>query len=182
MSGMRMTRQRMSKYHDRPAHDGEDQDRDHHHDEQERRAAAQVQRLVLLDVGDRERLAVLEGVDRHVLGAVVLEDAPQVAELGDDGEIGDEDADADEALDEPEPEAGAELGLKRRVMTSGARKKRATAKPRATMRVRPISFLVSSCSSSPSDWLAEMVMAFMPMTSDSTRAVTPRRMGSLSTG
>ncbi len=56
------------------------------------------------------------------------------------------------------------------------------AKPKATTRVMPISRPVSSWPSSPTDWLAEMVSARTPTTSDSTRAVTPRTTGSLSTG
>ncbi len=57
-----------------------------------------------------------------------------------------------------------------------------TAKAKAMMSVTPISFLPSSCSSSPSDSLAEMVSARMPIASDSTRATTPRRIGSLRIG
>ena len=82
MSGIRTMRLRMSRYHAGQLHDGEDEDADDHDDEQERRAAAQVQRAVLLDVLGRELLAVLEGVDAHVLGAVVLEDAAQVPDAG----------------------------------------------------------------------------------------------------
>ncbi len=67
-------------------------------------------------------------------------------------------------------------------MPSGARKNTPMAKAKATTSVTPISFLVSSCVSSPVDSLAEMVSALMPTTSDSTRAVMPRRMGSLRTG
>ncbi len=86
----------------RPADEREHEDGHHHHDEQERRAAAQVQRAVVLDVLDGELVPVLEGVDAHVLGAVVLEDAAQVLDLGDDGEIDEEDTDAHAALDRPE--------------------------------------------------------------------------------
>ena len=86
----------------RPADEGEHEDGHHHHDEQERRAATQVQRAVVLDVLDGELVAVLEGVDAHVFGAVVLEDAAQVLDLGDDREIQEEDAHAHAALDRPE--------------------------------------------------------------------------------
>src|SRR5665647_2797127 len=92
----------------RPLHDREHEDADDHDDEQEGGAAAQVQGLVLLDVADGELLAVLERVDAHVLGAVVLEDTAQVLDLRDDGEVGEEDADAHEAFDDPESPAGAE--------------------------------------------------------------------------
>ena len=95
----------------RAAHGREHEDRDHQHDEQERRAAAQVQGLVLLDVGHGELFSVLQRVDAHVLRAVVLEHAAQVLDLGDDGEVGEEDADAHEALDHPEQEALAEPAL-----------------------------------------------------------------------
>ena len=47
-----------------------------------------------------ERIARLEGVDRHVLGAVVLEDPPDVGRLADEHEVAEEDRDPDEALDE----------------------------------------------------------------------------------
>ena len=61
-------------------------------------------------------------------------------------------------------------------------KKRPTAKAKAMTSVTPISFLPSSCSSSPSDSLAETVRARMPMTRDSTSATTPRTIGSLRIG
>ena len=54
---------------------------------------------------DDERVAVLEGVDRHVLGAVVLEDAPDVRGLRDQEQVAEEDRDADQALDEVLDEA-----------------------------------------------------------------------------
>ena len=58
----------------------EDEDRDDHHDEQEARAAARVQAAEALRVGRRELEAGLVAGDRLVLGAVVLEDAAQVAQ------------------------------------------------------------------------------------------------------
>ena len=55
---------------------------------------------------DGERVAGLERVDRHVLGAVVLEDAVDVRHAGDDREVAEEDADLDKALDEPAGRTG----------------------------------------------------------------------------
>ena len=43
------------------------------HDDQELGAAARVRGRVAADLVDGQRVAGLEGVDRHVLGAVVLE-------------------------------------------------------------------------------------------------------------
>ena len=56
------------------------------------------------------------------------------------------------------------------------------AKAKATTSVTPISLLGELLVSSPVDSLAEMVSARTPTTSDSTSAVTPRRIGSLRTG
>ena len=56
-----------------------DEDDDDH---EELGAAALVRRRVLADLVDRERVAGLERVDRHVLGAVVLEDAADVRARG----------------------------------------------------------------------------------------------------
>ena len=70
----------------------------------------------------------------------------------------------------------------RPVRKSGAMKKRPMAKAKAMVSVTAISFLPSSSSSSPSDSLADMVSARMPMMSDSKRAIMPRSTGSLSTG
>ena len=47
-------------------------------DDQELGAAALVRGRVLAHLVDVERVVVLERVDRHVLGAVVLEDAADV--------------------------------------------------------------------------------------------------------
>ena len=70
----------------------------------------------------------------------------------------------------------------RPVRNSGAMKNSPTAKAKAMTSVTPISFLPSCCSSSPSDSLAEMVSARTPMARDSTRATTPRTIGSLRMG
>ena len=56
-----------------PADQGERDDREQDHDDQEFRAAALVRGWVLADLADGQRIAGLEGVDRHVLRAVVLE-------------------------------------------------------------------------------------------------------------
>jgi hypothetical protein len=52
-----------------------------------------------------ELLAGLEGVDRLVLGPVVLEHAAQVGKERDRAQVDDEDGYADEALDQDEPRA-----------------------------------------------------------------------------
>ena len=76
----------------------QDREQDHHH--QELRAAARVGGGVLADVLRAERLAGLEGVDRHVLGAVVLEHAVDVRRAADHEQVADEDHDPRQALDE----------------------------------------------------------------------------------
>ena len=47
-----------------------------------------------------ERLLVLQRVDGHVLGAVVLEDAPDLRRAADEQQVAHEDGDPDETLDE----------------------------------------------------------------------------------
>src|SRR5690606_2009795 len=56
-------------------------------DDEERRAAARMQRRLLAHVLERQRQARLVGVDRLVLGAVILEDAADVLELADRDEV-----------------------------------------------------------------------------------------------
>ena len=65
-----------------PADERERDDRQEDDDDQELGAAALVGGRVLADLVDGQRVAGLEGVDRHVLGAVVLEDAPDVRRRG----------------------------------------------------------------------------------------------------
>ena len=74
----------ISQYQARPAEEREDEDRDHHHPEQERRPAARVDEAEALHALGLELLAGLVGVDRLVLGGVVLEDAPQVGQQRDE--------------------------------------------------------------------------------------------------
>ena len=64
-----------------PADEAEREDRQRDDDDQELRAAARVGRRVLADRLDVSGSSCLERVDRHVLGAVVLEDAPDVGHL-----------------------------------------------------------------------------------------------------
>ena len=78
---------------------------------------------VLADVLDDERVAVLERVDRHVLGAVVLEHALDVLGLGDQQQVADEDRDPDQALDEVLDEPVLDVGVVALAMNSGSRKK-----------------------------------------------------------
>ena len=54
------------------------EDREQDHDDEELRAAARMGGRVLADVLGRQRVVGLERVDRHVLGAVVLEHARDV--------------------------------------------------------------------------------------------------------
>ena len=56
----------------------EDEDRDQHDDQQEPGAAADVGQAALADVLDVDGVAGLVGVNRHVLGPVVAEDAADV--------------------------------------------------------------------------------------------------------
>ena len=87
----------------RLAHEGEHEDGDHHHVQEEGGAAADVDEAAALDDLRLERVACLVGVDRLVLGRVVLEHAPQVGEEPDDHEVEDEDRHADEPLHDDEP-------------------------------------------------------------------------------
>ena len=64
-----------------------------------------MRRWVLASGLDGQRIARLEGVDRHVLGAVVLERAAHVGRSRHDQQIADEDDDPDQALRELQPEA-----------------------------------------------------------------------------
>ncbi len=96
--------------HDQPhrrqlADDGEGQDRDDQDDDQELGAAARMRGGVLAGRRDGQRVAGLEGVDRHVLGAVVLERAPHVRRPRHQQQIAEEDDDLDHALGELQPEA-----------------------------------------------------------------------------
>ena len=58
-----------------------------------------VRRRVLANLVDRERIAGLQRVDGHVLGAVVLEDPVDVRGPRDQGEIAQEDPDLDDPLE-----------------------------------------------------------------------------------
>ena len=73
-------------HHDRrlPPDQAERDDRQGDDDDEELGPAARVGGRVLADLVGRQRVARLEGVDRHVLGAVVLEDALDVRRLGDE--------------------------------------------------------------------------------------------------
>src|SRR5207302_751546 len=84
------------------------------HDLHERRLARDVlQREHLAERADRdlELLARLVGVDRLVLGGVVLEDAAQVGQERDEREIADEHRDPDQPLDDDEILPGANRQL-----------------------------------------------------------------------
>ena len=77
---------------------GDDRQCDHH--DQEFRAAALVRGRVLANLIRGQRVARLQCMDRHVLGAVVLEDASDVRREGNQHEIAHEQADPDKPLDE----------------------------------------------------------------------------------
>src|SRR4051794_39378537 len=64
-----------------------------------------------LRVRRREREVGLVAGDRLVLRAVVLEDAAQVAQAREQGDVAEEDRRAQDALDEPEQQRRAELVL-----------------------------------------------------------------------
>ena len=49
--------------------------------------------------------AGLEGVDRLVLGGVILEDAPKIGQQRDQREVGNQQGDPQAALDQHEPDA-----------------------------------------------------------------------------
>ncbi len=84
------------------ADDDVDEDRHEHHPEQERGAAADVDARVLRHRVGRQLVAGLERVDGHVLGGVVLEHALQVGDQRQERQVADQDADADQALDQRE--------------------------------------------------------------------------------
>ena len=86
----------------RPADEREHEDRDDHHPQQERRPAADVDLGVRLDALGRQLGAVLVGVDRLVLGGVVLEHPAQVGHERDQRQVGDQEAHPDPALDDDE--------------------------------------------------------------------------------
>src|SRR3954451_10062970 len=89
----------------------EQEDGDDHHDEQEARPAAWMQAREALGVLGRQRQVRLVAGDRLVLGAVVLEDAAQVAQARQQRDVAEEDRRAQDPLDEPEEQRGAELVL-----------------------------------------------------------------------
>ena len=105
---------------DDPAHDidqrilladqGEGDDREGDDDDQELGSAARMGGRVAPDVLGRQRIAGLERVDRHVLGAVVLEDALDVRRSGDHEEVAEEEGDLGEALDEVGDPGAAVVG------------------------------------------------------------------------
>ena len=93
-----------------PADEREREDRQEDDDDEELGAAALVGGRVLADLVDGQRVAGLEGVDRHVLGAVVLEDPADVRRPPDEHEVAEEDRDPDEALDEVLDEPVVDVG------------------------------------------------------------------------
>ena len=80
-----------------------------------------------------ERIAVLERVDGHVLGAVVLEDAPDVRHPRDQAQVAEEDGDPDQALDDVlDP-----VGSTRDVVLTGEEQRQQEEQPTPIARVMP---------------------------------------------
>ena len=98
-------RLRMSSAQPGPADERVHDDGDDHHREQEVGAAAHVRRVELLRRLGGELDVVLVRGDRLVLGAVVHEDALDVLHLADEQQVAEEDAEAQRALGDVEPEA-----------------------------------------------------------------------------
>ena len=80
----------------------EDHDADHHHKEQKAGAAARVQGRFPARIFDGQLFPRLPGVDDLVLGAVILEDAPDVLHPADEQDIGQEEDDPDHPVDQIE--------------------------------------------------------------------------------
>ena len=78
----------------------EQDDADDHEHDQELRAAAGMRRRIAPDRLHRERVLVLEGVDGHVLRAVILEHAPHLGRPAHQQQVAHEEHDADERLGE----------------------------------------------------------------------------------
>ena len=93
-----------------PADQAERDDRQEDDHDQELGAAALVGGRVLADLGRGQRVAGLERVDRHVLGAVVLEDPPDVRGARDQHQVAEEDRDPDQPLDEVLDQAVLDVG------------------------------------------------------------------------
>ena len=151
---------------------GEDEDRDDHHDEQEARAAARVQAREALRVLDGQLQAGLVGRDDLVLGAVVLEQPAQIALLGEDRDVAEEDDGPDDALDEPEQERRSRASsLIRLVRSTGTAKNRPTASASAATIVSAQVPLPIGSSSSAACALALTSSALKPIESDWARAI-----------
>ena len=85
-----------------------DEHGDQHDGHQEAGAAARMARGIFLRVVNRQRVVVLEGKDRLVLGAVVLVHAPDVGPQRDAPDEQQEQADANEAVNDVEQDLVAE--------------------------------------------------------------------------
>ena len=109
-----------------------------------------------------------------MLGAVVLEDAPQVAQARERDQVAEEDRGAEHALDQPEQERRAELVLDQARQPDGQDEEQPDREDeREDERPGPHAagdLLVLG----PSWALAEMPSALKPIASDSPSATTPR--------
>ncbi len=82
-----------------PAEEREGHDGHQRGDHEEARAAARVAAVVLADRGDLQRVAVLERVDGHVLGAVVGEGAPHLRRPSQQQQVAEQQAQAQRPLE-----------------------------------------------------------------------------------
>ena len=139
----------------------------------------------------REKRCAFSGVERHaglvagdrlVLGAVVLEHAPQVGQAREQPQVAEEDRGAHDALDDPEQERRAELVLEQAREADRDDEEQADRERERDDDVPTHMPPEISCSSSPSWALAEMPSALKPIFSDSTSATTPRMIGQRSSG
>ena len=129
-------------------------------------------------VADGQRIARLEGVDRHVLGAVVLEDPADVRRARDQHEIAEEDRDPDQPFDQVLDEAVLDVRRSSTLATNSGNRKNT---PTPATSVRPsMSAIEPLPSSTPysSAWtFALRISQRVPTTSVSYRTTSPRTNG-----
>ena len=99
-------RNRSGSGHAGARHEAEEEDADDHDDEEERRPASGVRRAERVDLVGRQRPIRLVGADGLVLGAVVREDAPDVAHHADGDDVADEERQSNQPLDRVGEEVG----------------------------------------------------------------------------
>ena len=92
----------MSQYQTGRPDEREDEHADHHDPEQKSSSATWMDQTELLHLLRRQLGATLEGIDRLVLGAVILEHPLQVRQQPDQHDVADQHGHADQALDDDE--------------------------------------------------------------------------------